>query len=60
MLTRKKIFVVVLAYRDEGDIRELYRKLRVILQKITPNWEIIYGGFILLSAELINDGYFEN
>lgn len=42
MLTRKKISVVPIAYRDEGNIKELYRRVTQVLKKITPNWEIIY------------------
>lgn len=42
MLTRKKISVVVIAYRDEGNIRELYKRTSATLKKITPNYEIIY------------------
>lgn len=42
MLTRKKISVVPIAYRDEGNIEELYRRLTAVLKKVTPNYEIIY------------------
>ncbi|MDD5415759.1 MAG: glycosyltransferase [Candidatus Daviesbacteria bacterium] len=42
MLTRKKISVVPIAFRDEGNIEELYRRTVKVLKKITPNWEIIY------------------
>lgn len=42
MLTRKKISIVPIAYRDEGNIEELYRRTVKVLKKITPNWEIIY------------------
>lgn len=42
MLTDKKISVVVVCYRDAGSIRELYRKVKEILEKITPSYEIIY------------------
>lgn len=42
MLTRKKISVVPVAYQDEGNIRELYKRLTPVLKKITPNYEIIY------------------
>lgn len=42
MLTRRKISVVPIAYRDEGNIKELYKRLSSTLKKITPNWEIIY------------------
>lgn len=42
MLTNKKISVVSVCYRDEGNIRELYRRVTEVLQKITPDYEIIY------------------
>src|SRR3989339_1226428 len=42
MLTKKKISVVAIAYRDEGNIAELYRRLTQTLRTITPNYEIIY------------------
>lgn len=42
MLTRKKISVVPIAYRDEGNIAQLYKRTKASLEKITPNWEIIY------------------
>lgn len=42
MLTRKKISVVPIAYLDEGNIKELYRRLVKVLKKITKNWEIVY------------------
>lgn len=42
MLTRKKISVIPIAYHDEGNIKELYRRLTYVLKKITPYWEIIY------------------
>ena len=42
MLTKKKISVVPIAYRDEGNIEELYRRLTRVLKEITPNYEIIY------------------
>lgn len=42
MLTRKKISVIPIAYMDEGNIKELYHRLTVVLKKITPNYEIIY------------------
>lgn len=42
MLTEKKISVVVVCYRDAGSIQELYRKVKEILEKITPHHEIIY------------------
>lgn len=42
MLTDKKISVVVVCYRDAGSIHELYRKVKDMLEKITPHYEIIY------------------
>lgn len=42
MLTRKKISVVPIAYRDEGNIEELYRRTTQVLKKITHNYEIVY------------------
>jgi polyisoprenyl-phosphate glycosyltransferase len=42
MLTDKKITVAVACYRDAGSIQELYRNLKDVLEKITPNYEIIY------------------
>jgi glycosyltransferase involved in cell wall biosynthesis len=42
MLTDKKISVVVVCYRDAGSIRELYRTVKEVLEKITPHYEIIY------------------
>ncbi|MDO8452848.1 MAG: glycosyltransferase family 2 protein [bacterium] len=42
MLTRKKISVVPIAYRDEGNIPELYKRAKAVLRKITPNYEIVY------------------
>ncbi len=42
MLTKKKISVVAIAYKDEGNIVELYNQLTVQLKQITSNYEIIY------------------
>jgi dolichol-phosphate mannosyltransferase len=42
MLTDKKISAVVVCYRDEGNIRALYEQLSAALERITPDWEIIY------------------
>jgi glycosyltransferase involved in cell wall biosynthesis len=42
MLTKKYISVVPIAYRDEGNVQELYRRLSLVLKNITPNYEIIY------------------
>lgn len=46
MITRKKVSVIPIAYKDEGNIKELYRRLTITLRRITRNYEIIY----------INDG----
>jgi len=42
MITRRKISVVPIAYKDEGNVAELYRRLSLSLKKITPHYEIIY------------------
>lgn len=42
MLTRKYLSVIPIAYKDAGNIKELYKRLSAILKKITPNYEIIY------------------
>ncbi|MBF0502006.1 MAG: glycosyltransferase family 2 protein [Candidatus Riflebacteria bacterium] len=42
MLTDKRISVVVTCYRDEGSIGELLKRLHAVMEKITPNWEVIY------------------
>ncbi|MCG2775805.1 MAG: glycosyltransferase family 2 protein [Desulfobacterales bacterium] len=42
MLTDKFISVVVACYRDEGSVDELLRRLTLTMEKITPNWEVIY------------------
>jgi len=42
MLTSKKISVVPIAFRDEGNIKELYDRTTKVLKKITPDWEIVY------------------
>ncbi|OGM19202.1 hypothetical protein A2686_04670 [Candidatus Woesebacteria bacterium RIFCSPHIGHO2_01_FULL_38_10] len=42
MLTRKMISVVPVAYRDEGNIEELYKRVTRELKKITLNYEIVY------------------
>ena len=34
MLTRKKISVIPIAYRDEGNIKELYQRLVQVLKKL--------------------------
>lgn len=42
MLTRKYLSIIPIAYKDAGNIEELYRRLTATLKKITPNYEIIY------------------
>ena len=42
MLTDKKISVDVVCYRDAGSIHELCRKVKDMLETITPHYEIIY------------------
>lgn len=42
MLTNKKISAVVICYKDEPAIPIMYERLTKILQKITPDYEIIY------------------
>lgn len=42
MLTKKKISVIPIAYKDEGNITELYKRLSTTLKKITNKYEIIY------------------
>lgn len=41
-LTQKYISVVPIAYKDEGNIKELYKRLTESLKQITTNYEIIY------------------
>lgn len=41
-LTQKKISVVVPCYRDEDNIHELLRRLQSTLERVAPNYEIIY------------------
>lgn len=41
-LTKKIISVIPIAYRDEGNVRELYKRVICELKKITPNYEIVY------------------
>lgn len=40
--TKKRISVIPIAYRDEGNIHELHKRLSKVLKEITPNYEIIY------------------
>ena len=42
MITDKYLSIVVACYRDEGSVRELLRRLTATMEKITPNWEVIY------------------
>lgn len=42
MLIDKKISIVVVCYQDEGNIREMYKRLSEVMPKITPDYEIIY------------------
>ena len=42
MMTDKQLSVIVACYRDEGSIKEMLRRLITALDRITPNWEIIY------------------
>lgn len=42
MLTKRKISVVPIAYKDEGNVTELYKRLSLSLKKITSRYEIIY------------------
>lgn len=42
MITKKKISVVPICYRDEKNIVTLYERLSATLKKITPVYEIIY------------------
>lgn len=42
MITDKYISVVVACYRDEGSVEELLRRLTATMEKVTPNWEVIY------------------
>lgn len=41
-LTNKKISVVVVCYKDEGNIEALYTRLTKAMKAITPDYEIIY------------------
>ena len=42
MLTNKKISVIPIAYADEGNIEELYKRITKVMSKNAPNYEIIY------------------
>lgn len=41
-MINKKISVVVPCYNEEKNIREMYRRLKAVLDKITEDYEIIY------------------
>ncbi len=41
-LTRKTISIIPITYKDEGNIKELYRRVTDVMKKITPNYEIVY------------------
>lgn len=42
MVTDKYISIVIACYRDEGSIHEMMKRITVTMDKITPNWEVIY------------------
>lgn len=42
MKTDQRVSVVVACYRDAGSVRELYRRLKNVLQAVAPDHEIIY------------------
>jgi dolichol-phosphate mannosyltransferase len=42
MLTNKRLSLVVVNYKDEGNIRELHRRATEVLTRITPDYEIVY------------------
>lgn len=42
MITNKLISVIPIAYRDEGNIEELYKRVSQVMKKITPRYEIVY------------------
>jgi polyisoprenyl-phosphate glycosyltransferase len=42
MLTDKKISIVIICYNDGGSVREMYRRVTEVMQKITDNYEIVY------------------
>lgn len=43
MLTEKKISAIVVCYKDELNIKEMYCRLSAALKAITPDYEIIYA-----------------
>lgn len=42
MLTEKKISVIPIAYKDEGNVEELYRRVTEVMREVTHTYEIIY------------------
>ncbi|PIS23257.1 glycosyltransferase [candidate division WWE3 bacterium CG08_land_8_20_14_0_20_40_13] len=42
MLTKKKISIIPVAYKDEGNIEELYKRVTKVMQEVASNYEIIY------------------
>ena len=42
MLTKKKISIVPVAYLDEGNIEELYKRITKVMKENAPNYEIVY------------------
>ncbi|MBF0457112.1 MAG: glycosyltransferase family 2 protein [Nitrospirae bacterium] len=62
MLTNKYISVVVACYRDELSVTEMLKRLQATMEKITPNWEVIYvndaspdnAEYVLLEQAAIN------
>lgn len=42
MLTKKKISIIPIAYKDEGNITELYKRLTKVMLQVTTDYEIIY------------------
>lgn len=42
MLTQKKISIVVVCYNDAGSVYEMYRRVVMSMESVSPNYEIIY------------------
>ena len=42
MLTKKLISIVPVAYGDEGNIEELYKRVTKVMKNVSPNYEIVY------------------
>ena len=42
MLTSKRISIVPIAYKDEGNIEELYKRVTNVMRQVSRNYEIIY------------------